>query len=182
VPTIQFGLIDHIIMSVRAAFVVYPMFKFLKDYNRKTKEIKEKEEKHKRKMEKEKIKKEKPKTDKKEKLNRKVITKNFTKIMPTKRIYGFWEQKKNEIKAFVRISFIGRNSRPNKPSTKKKILRYNLLIINDKQPMIKDTEPEPSKSHPFLQLRLISSKPPRTRPPRDIHKKRVALPVCVLLE
>jgi hypothetical protein len=176
VPTIQFGLIDHIIMSVRAAFVVYPMFKFLKDYNRKTKEIKEKEEKRKRKMEKEKIKKEKPETDKK------VIMKNFTKIMPTKRIYGFWEQKKNEIKAFVRISFIGRNSRPNKPSTKKKILRYNLLIINDKQPMIKDTEPEPSKSHPFLQLRLIPSKSPRTCSSRDIHKKRVALPVCVLLE
>jgi hypothetical protein len=120
VPTIGFGLIDYWIMIIRGAFVMYPLFNFLKEFNQKTKQINKKEKKIKKKK-------------KKKKMQIKQ-TKMFTKRMPKKRIHGFWEQNHNTVKAFIRISFLNKNCQENDPAIKQKFFKYNLEIIEDKNP------------------------------------------------
>jgi hypothetical protein len=140
VPSIGFGLIDYFIMVFRGAFVVYPWFKFLGDYNDKTEEIN-----------KNKTKKDKKKKRKNKKANQ-IQEHEFIKEMPTKRIHAFWKRTKNDVKVFIRISFLGNNPNKNDPLMKKHLLKYNLKIINNKKPTFQD-HPQQNESK-FLLLLL----------------------------
>ena len=129
VSTLRFGILDFCILIIRSGFLMFPLFKFLKDFNLVSKELKKRQESRHKEKEARKKKKKKIISTK----NKPTVRRNFTKMMPTKRIYGFWERKKNTVKAFVRISFLGRNRDDSKPSIKRKVLRYHLEIINDRR-------------------------------------------------
>jgi hypothetical protein len=110
--TVYFGYSEFLLMVIRGAFIMFPLFNFLKELNKKNKEIKKQKlkKKNKKKKSKSKINKNKNlqnnriQTSKKVKENNQ-IPNTFTKELPTKTVYATWIIKKNKILIYIRTFF-----------------------------------------------------------------------------
>ena len=118
IKTLNFGLVDYVIMTVRSSIICFPLLEFLKNVNVTGKRLSPRA--------KENVSSEaKPKTSK-------VYEHTFTKNFTTKRVHGFWRRTKDRIKIFVRVLFLQPSNSVPKPKRKTLFLKYNLRVIESK--------------------------------------------------
>ena len=162
--SVNFGLVDFSLLSIRGGFVSFPLIVMLQQVNQSHKKV---QSIHKETKENTSKKSNKPRHH------------EFIKQMPTKQIYAAYTLKKNEVKTFVRVSFANPlHTRSNKTQKKNIFFRFILKIIEAVPRRARVVKP--SKHKQITQL--IPSKPPRNTDSAVLHQKHPVFLDRLLLE